>query len=174
MDGIFTNNQANRLTHKSAEWYTPKWVFDKLGTSFDLDPSSPYDMETAVPATQKYTIFDNGLTKPWFGKVWLNPPYGKETPFWIRRMIEHGNGIALVFSRTDAAWCQEAMRACTAMLFIHGRIEFVAGIENQHKKSRCGAGTVMFAFGEKNAIALERMRSHGVFIRNEVKASQVG
>ena len=125
-------------------------------------------METAVPAANKYTIFDDGLKKEWFGRVWLNPPYGKDTPFWIRRMIEHGDGVALVFSRTDAAWCQEAMRACTAMLFVNGRIQFTPGLENQHKVSRCGAGTVLFAFGTESAEALKRMSDRGVYIEKDL------
>ena len=157
MDGIFTDTETKKNTHKSVEWYTPSWVFDELAIAFDVDPCSPHDMESAVPAETKYTVFDDGLSKKWIGTVWLNPPYGKETPFWISRMIDHNNGIALVFSRTDTAWCQEAMKSCTAMLFISGRIQFVAGLESQHKKSRCGAGTVMFAFGEKCAKALNNV-----------------
>lgn len=168
MDGLFTNTAAAKNTHKSVEWYTPAWVFEALGLEFDLDPSSPHDMETAVPAGWKYTVFDDGLSKKWFGRVWLNPPYGKDTPFWIRRMIDHGNGIALVFSRTDAGWCQEAMKACTAMLFIAGRIDFVPGKENEHKKSRSGAGTVMFAFGRDCAHALKRMSDRGIYMEPDL------
>jgi hypothetical protein len=154
-------------TSKSVEWYTPAWVFDSLGIEFDLDPSSPHDIETVVPAKTKYNVFDNGLNKPWFGRVWLNPPYGKETPFWMRRMISHKNGIALVFSRTDTNWCQEAMRSADAMLFISGRIEFVPGRENQHKKSRCGAGTVMFAWGTDCTQALEKLCDRGIFMKKQ-------
>lgn len=164
MSGMFGETRQ-APTHKSVEWYTPSWVFDALSIDFDLDPSSPHDMETAVPASVKYTVFDDGLKKPWFGRVWMNPPYGPDTGFWIRRMIDHGNGIALVFSRTDASWCQEAMRAATAILFMAGRIDFVPGLENQHKKSRAGAGTVLFAFGGECAIALERLSDRGIFIR---------
>jgi len=164
MDGLFTNKNAVKSSQKSVEWYTPAWVFEELAIDFDLDPSSPHDMDSIVPAAKKFTIFDDGLSKDWYGRVWLNPPYGKDTPFWIRRMIHHGNGVALVFSRTDTAWCQEAMNACTAMLFVSGRIEFIAGLENQHKKSRCGAGTVMFAFGKSNAIVLKRMSDRGIYI----------
>lgn len=164
MDGLFTNTATTKNTHKSVEWYTPRWVFDCLGIEFDLDPSSPHDMDSEVPAKTKYTLFDDGLKKDWFGTVWLNPPYGKETPLWIHRMIDHGDGIALVFSRTDTIWCQAAMKAATAMLFIAGRIDFIPGIENQHKKSRSGAGTVMFAFGERGSQALKRMSDRGIFI----------
>jgi len=164
MDGLFTNKDAAKNTHKSAEWYTPAWIFEELGLEFDLDPASPHDFDSLVPAKTKYTVFDDGLSKPWFGCVWLNPPYGKSTPFWIRRMIGHNNGIALVFSRTDAAWCQEAMQACRSMLFLSGRIAFIPGIENQHKKGRSAAGTVIFAFGDRCGNALKNMSDRGVYI----------
>lgn len=167
MSGMF-GEKRSETNHKSVEWYTPAWIFDELGIDFDLDPSSPHDMETAVPATIKYTVFDDGLSKPWFGRVWMNPPYGKDTGFWMKRFIEHGTGIALVFSRTDTAWFQEAMRSATAVLFLRGRIDFIPGKENQHKRSRAGAGTAMFAFGSECADALSRMRDRGTFIRVSV------
>ena len=167
MDGIFTNTEAVKNKNKSVEWYTPAWIFEELGIEFDLDPSSPHDMESCVPAAVKYTVFDDGLSLPWDGRVWLNPPYGKDTPFWMSRMIDHNNGIALLFSRTDTIWCQEAMRKCSAMLFIAGRIDFIPGIENQHKKSRSGAGNVMFAFGNDCAYALKQMSDRGIYIENK-------
>lgn len=154
-----------KTKHKSVEWYTPAWVFERLGVTFNVDPASPHDMETAVPANIKYTVFDDGLNQPWFGRVWLNPPYGKTTGLWMKRMIEHRNGIALVFSRTDAQWFQKAMISASAILFVRGRIEFIPGLENQNKVSRCGAGTAIFAFGEDNADALARLSDRGFFIR---------
>jgi len=163
MSGLI-GTEVKRSPVKSVEWYTPAWIFEALAIDFDLDPSSPHDWETVVPAKEKYTIYDDGLLKPWFGRVWLNPPYGKSTPKWIRRMVKHGNGIALLFSRTDARWCQEAMRAATGILFLSGRVDFIPGNENRHKKSRCGAGTVLFAFGDECAIALSRMKNYGFFI----------
>lgn len=57
------------------------------------------------------------------------------------------------------------MRAATAMLFLSGRVDFVPGLENKHKKSRAGAGTVMFAFGTECADALQRMSSRGIFVK---------
>ncbi len=163
MSGLFgTVNTPSG--HKSVEWYTPAWVFDDMGLTFDLDPASPHDHETVVPATTKYTVFDDGLKRPWFGRVWMNPPYGPKTGLWVRRMIEHRNGIALVFSRTDAKWCQEAMSSADAMLFLSGRMEFIPGNENKHKKSRSGAGTVLFAWGQECVQALRRLSDKGVYL----------
>ena len=172
MSGMFGDGNAHRA-RKSVEWYTPRWVFDDLGIDFDLDPASPHDMETCVPARTKFTVFENGLKQPWYGRVWLNPPYGPETGAWLRRMIHHGNGIALVFSRTDASWCQEAMKAASAMLFLSGRVEFVPGLENSHKASRSGAGTVLFAFGEDCASALRQMSHRGVFIASHASHATI-
>jgi hypothetical protein len=163
MSGMF-GEERQIAKYKSVEWYTPAWVFEALAMEFDLDPCSPHDAETFVPARTKYTRFDNGLSKSWFGRVWLNPPYGPDTAFWMRRLIAHGDGIALVFSRTDAAWCQEAMNACSAMLFLAGRIEFVPSKENAHKASGAGAGSVFFAFGESCAEALANLRERGIYL----------
>lgn len=165
MSGMIGEKRQHQK-RKSVEWYTPAWIFEALGLQFDLDPSSPYDHETAVPAKTKYTVFDDGLKRPWFGRVWMNPPYGPDTGMWVKRMSQHGNGIALVFSRTDANWCQEAIKTSNAILFIAGRIEFVPGNENKHKKSRCGAGTVLFAWGHECSEALRRLSNRGVYISN--------
>ena len=35
----------------SVEWFTPAWVFDALGATFDLDPCTPGVEHTHVPAT---------------------------------------------------------------------------------------------------------------------------
>ena len=158
---------------KSVEWYTPKWIFDELGTNFDLDPSSPHDHETFVPAKTKYTVFDNGLKKPWFGRVWLNPPYsGGEMGLWMDRLIDHNNGIALVFCRTDAKWCQRSLKACSSMLFVAGRISFVAGTENKHKTSNGCAASLFLSFGTECADILERIRHRGIYIRNQHQVSK--
>jgi len=163
----------NAPKHKSVEWYTPAWIFDALALDFDTDPCSPHDMESAVPARTKYTIFDDGLKHEWRGRVWMNPPYGRSTPLWMHRFIAHANGIALVFSRTDALWCQDALRTADAYLFIAGRVEFVAGKENQHKRSRAGAGTVMFAYGDVCVDALERLSARGVYLRRARHAASL-
>lgn len=61
------------------EWGTPRWVVKPLSDAlngFDLDPASGAEPEPY--ADERYTIYDNGLAKEWFGDVWLNPPYGPD------------------------------------------------------------------------------------------------
>ena len=149
---------------KSVEWYTPDWIFQRLCIDFDLDPASPHDFETPVPATKKLTKYDDGLIVNWHGRVWMNPPYSRETPLWMRKFIDHDHGICLVFSRTDTKWFQEALKKADATLFLSGRIDFIPGHENQHKKSRAGAGTAMFAFGDDCKNALKNLSDLGFYL----------
>jgi len=79
----------------SCEWYTPKWIFEKLGIEFDMDVCSPPNGEgTHVPAKQYLSIDDDGLKTPWVGMVWCNPPFSTCKP-WIEKFINHGQGVAL-------------------------------------------------------------------------------
>jgi hypothetical protein len=81
---------------RTNEWFTPKWIIDKLGY-FDLDPCSsdvrPFDI-----APRWFTKEDNGLSKEWTGIVFVNPPYVPETKLWLKKLKEYKNGIALVFA----------------------------------------------------------------------------
>jgi len=86
------------------EWLTPPEIIKALGgpESFDLDPCAPIKRPWEM-AKEHYTIADNGLLKPWHGRVWFNPPYGGPQIVgpWMRRMAEHGHGTALTFARTE-------------------------------------------------------------------------
>lgn len=157
------------LTHESAksksvEWYTPKYIFDAIGIKFDLDPCSPgKDIVPWVPADTCYSHKNgqDGLMLPWQGNVWMNPPYGKETPAWLERLALHGTGIALLFSRTDSKWFHKFVSRSSAICFVEGRIRFVPeenaidyGTGNFKPKDTPGAGSMLIAYGLKNAIAL--------------------
>ena len=67
---------------------------------FDLDPCSPI-LRPWDTAKYHYTVSDNGFIKEWFGRVWLNPPYGRGMYEWMNKLAAHGNGIGLIFARTD-------------------------------------------------------------------------
>lgn len=61
----------------SDDYATPVNIWRPLSRSvggFDLDPAS--GAESTPIAEKRYTKEDDGLSKPWFGDVWLNPPFG--------------------------------------------------------------------------------------------------
>lgn len=77
------------------DYYTPPEVFDILGLTFDLDVCAPPGGVPWIPAARYFTKERNGLSQPWEGRVWMNPPYSDAWP-WVDRFITHGNGVALL------------------------------------------------------------------------------
>jgi len=153
--------------HQSAradrdEWLTPPEIIKALG-AFDLDPCAPIKRPWPT-AAHHYTIEDNGLIKPWHGRVWMNPPYGFETGKWLGRLCEHGDGIALVFARTETCdWFNHVWRKAAAILFIKGRLHFhhVSGIRAD---ANSGAPSALIAYGQNNALALRECRIPGALV----------
>lgn len=85
----------------SDDYLTPRWVFDTLAITFDLDVASP-PWDTYVPASARWTKAEDGLAQPWTGRVWMNPPYS-ESSLWVDRFMTHRDGIALL-PWSKAAW----------------------------------------------------------------------
>jgi hypothetical protein len=79
----------------SDDYYTPAWVFERMGIEFDLDVCAPPGGIPWIPAARHFDMADDGLAQEWSGRVWMNPPYSKCAP-WIDRFIEHRNGVCLV------------------------------------------------------------------------------
>lgn len=147
----------------SDTWLTPPHIIDALGP-FDLDPCAAINQPWKT-AEQHYTIEDNGLLKPWHGRVWLNPPYGRETGTWLARLAVHGDGIALIFARTETAMFFEYVWGmASALLFLEGRLHFHR-IDGRRAAANAGAPSVLVAYGRQNAshlagAALLRIRGH--------------
>lgn len=137
----------------TSEWYTPREVFDALDLTFDLDPCAPPGGVPWIPAARHFSKADDGLSQPWEGRVWLNPPYGKEAGRWVEKLAEHGHGIALVFARTDVRWWHAAVPSATAVCFIRGRLTFVAGA-GQSAPGNSGGPSALIAYGQDCADAV--------------------
>jgi hypothetical protein len=137
----------------SDEHYTPKWIFDKLDVVFDLDVSAPEGGVPWIPAKNHYTEAQNGLEMPWFGNVWMNPPYSKVTP-WVDKFLENKNGICLlVVSRSK--WFKKLWLAADGILPSPPDLKFERpdGI----KPVGISYQTFMFALGKNNVEALKRL-----------------
>lgn len=157
----FYNGQQETGT---PEWVTPISLVDRLG-EFDLDPCSPVEAPWRC-AKRWFTLpGHDGLMEPWEGRVWLNPPYGDETPRWIDKMLSHGNGIALVFARTETKWFQRALSTATAVLLGEGRLGFYLP-NGTRPRSQGPAGNALIAYGEENHHSLEMSGLSGIMIRN--------
>lgn len=144
-----SGHQSARM--KSDTWLTPpEWV--KALGPFDLDPACPPVMPWPTAARM---LSARGLEEPWEGRVWLNPPYGKEAGAWVKKLAEHGDGIALVFSRTDVRWWHDVAPSATAVCFIRGRLTFIAGA-GQSAPGNSGGPSALLAYGDECAAAVGR------------------
>lgn len=152
-NGAWRHLQPER--DRSVEWYTPPEIFVALGIDFDLDPCQPISGRLPwIPARNIYTANDDGLRQPWAGRVWLNPPYGRHVGRWTDKLLRHGNGIALVFARTDTPWCQRAMATAHATCFIAGRIRFID--RTLERSDRTASPSVLLAYGDECEEAITR------------------
>ena len=108
---------------------TPKYLFDKISSifNFSLDVC-------ALPENAKcknyYTPKDDGLSKPWRGGVWCNPPYGREISSWVKKAYEESqkeyNSFVLMLlpARTDTKWWWDWVQGKATLFFIKGRVKF--------------------------------------------------
>lgn len=147
---------------ESDEWYTPKYIFDQLDITFDLDVASP-SYDHWVPALKVYTQVEDGLVSPWTGTVWMNPPFGGrngQVP-WLEKFIRHGDGIGLVAARTSAGRFHDCIPRMDAIFFPRGKTKFVKPDGTVGKSP--GTGIVIFAKGERGVKALRNLKD-GMFI----------
>jgi len=125
---------GNSSAHQA--WTTPPEILEKLydvvGGRFDLDPCSPTtDRRTApVRARVRYTAEDDGLSLPWRGSVFVNPPYGRELAGWMAKCRQEAKSgqaapvIALVPARPDTGWWHNEVVGHAAVMMLKGRLKF--------------------------------------------------
>jgi DNA N-6-adenine-methyltransferase (Dam) len=109
----------------SNEWYTPlRYIAaarEVMG-DIDLDPASCEAANQTVKANRYYTIEDDGLSKPWSKRVWLNPPYGRRykapnehrsiIALWVEKLLQDyqsgaiDQAILLCIAHVQTKWFQ--------------------------------------------------------------------
>jgi len=123
-------------TAKTVEWETPLWRVeeweDELGCEFTFDPCCTPEN---AKATNFLTEEDDGLKSDWWGRVWLNPPYGRQLKEWMEKAnSELRSGrveliVALLPARTDTRWFHESVvDQGHEVRFIKGRVKYGEGV----------------------------------------------
>ncbi len=140
---------------KSTTYLTPREILTPLG-SFDLDPCAAPSPRPWPTAARHIELPEDGLAAEWSGRVWLNPPFGREASAWLERMAAHGNGIALVPARTETAmFYRSVWGVATGVLFLRGRPHFHRA-EGSRLPFNSGAPIALIAYGQMNAAVLRR------------------
>lgn len=147
---------AYEAAGETDEWYTPKYIFDALGVTFDLDVACPPEGPRHVPALSWFSA--GALALPWHGFVWMNPPFGhqRHKREWLAKFFAHGNGIALVPDRTSAPWFQEYGPRADAICWVSPKIKFER--PDGSRGEWPGTGTALLGCGERAVTALQRSR----------------
>ena len=155
--------QHHTTAKTETEWLTPPWILEELGP-FDTDPCSPSQSPWKTARTM-YSCFDNGLNMPWFGRVWLNPPYDHNKMWnWFDKLYRHGNGIALIFARTETeGFFRWIWNRADSILFIKGRLYFYH-LDGTKAKANSGGPSVLIAYGKNNSEILARSNIQGKYL----------
>ena len=111
-------------------WSTPQDFFDKLNDEFHFTLDVCAD-ENNHKCEHYYTKEIDGLSRPWIGTIWCNPPYGRKIGEWVRRAyfsshIGSATVVMLLPARTDTRWFHDYIynKSNTEIRFIKGRLKF--------------------------------------------------
>ena len=128
------NTRFEKSVRSSDEWYTPKEVLKALGR-FDLDPCAP-----------------------------VRPLWPTAEVMYVRKLAEHGNGIALLFNRCDSKMFQDVIfEKATGMKFLRHRIRFYR--PDGTRGDSPGCGSILIAFGVENAEVLKNCSIEGKYVQ---------
>lgn len=150
---------------KSTTYLTPPEILAALG-AFDLDPCAAPSPRPWPTAARHIELPEDGLSVEWVGRVWCNPPFGREAGAWLERMAVHGNGIALVPARTETAmFYRSVWGVADGVLFLRGRPHFHRA-DGSRLPFNSGAPIALIAYGQRNGDAL-RNSGLGAYCRTD-------
>ena len=122
-------NTELMFSRKTDLWETPQDLFDRLNVEFGFT----LDV-CALPENAKchrfYTPEQDGLSQPWEGVCWCNPPYGRGVGLSVKRALEtsynRSTVVMLLPARTDTKWFHEYIynRVNVDIRFLKGRLRF--------------------------------------------------
>lgn len=149
---VLVRKDAALRMSESNEWYTPDKYIEaarKVLGEIDLDPASCGLANETVQAKVYFDKEKDGLAQEWFGRVWMNPPYGGLSGPFVAKLLsefEAGNveeAIVLVNSNsTDTNWFRPLWNHI--LCFTDHRINFYSP---QEKPSGSTHGSVFIYIG---------------------------
>lgn len=169
-----TNNTHVSNNSGENEWYTPPEFLNsaiEVMGGIDLDPASSEKANENVCAEVFYTEKDDGLSKDWSGRVWMNPPYAQPLMNQFAEKLCDSLGdvtqaIVLVNNATETNWFQSMASKCTAICFPSKRIKFI-----DKTGERTGAplqGQAFLYFGDNVESFAYEFSQHGLVVIHEL------
>jgi site-specific DNA-methyltransferase (adenine-specific) len=123
------NFKAHRASN-NFDWSTPQSLFDGLDREFGFTLDVCANSHNAK-CRNFFCPLEDGLTKEWGRNIcWMNPPYGKWLPLWLRKgyqeSLKDATVVCLIPSRTDTAWWHDIVIK-GEIRFLRGRLKFGDG-----------------------------------------------
>jgi hypothetical protein len=128
-----TDAQLINQTSGEVEWYTPNPIIEAARATMggiDLDPASSAIANERVRAFMFYSKHDNGLSREWKGRVWMNHPYGRGlNEAWIMKLINEWfhlrveQACCITFASTSEKWFRPLLQF--PQCFLHGRTSYL-------------------------------------------------
>lgn len=137
--GVFSSN--------TEQWATPQALFDALNGEFgfDLDPCATADN---AKCDRYFTIEDDGLSRPWSGTVFMNPPYGRGIGDWVakahKEALDGATVVCLIPARTDTAWWHDHAMQAHEIRLLRGRLHFGGDHERTAHNAPFPSAVVVF------------------------------
>jgi len=155
------------------EWNTPPEIIElarQVLGRITLDPASNPIAQKIIRATRFHTMENDGLSVPWRGRVWLNPPYAQPlVGQFVEKLVQHiaagdvTSAILLVDNKTDTQWFDRAASTATRFCFTRGRINFLRPDGSPGSPTN---GSVLLYFGDDAALFAKTFRQIGRIMRN--------
>lgn len=148
-----TSYQYRKVREKPRDppvFTTPQPLFDLLNAEFQFNLDA-----AATRENRKCEWFldelQDGLTRPWFGSVWCNPPYGRKLHEWCRKARDEAtrfypaydrddlcgpcrNVVLLIPASVGTKWWHDLVLPYAEVRFVRGRLAFGdASLSNSRK-----------------------------------------
>jgi hypothetical protein len=99
-------------------------------------------------------------------RVWLNPPYGKETDAWLAKLADHKSGIALIFARTETAtWTKHIWPKAHSIFFFEGRLWFHHP-DGTRGKSNAGGPSALISYSLTDTTVIRNSGLKGTLVES--------
>lgn len=127
------NHQYINKDSGNTEWWTPKpivAVAKRIMGGIDLDPACSTEAWNYHEKHALVHYSENGINQGWFGRVWMNHPFGRNSnSLWINRLnaaYDAGfvqQACCITFASISEKWFQPLLQY--PQFFFCGRINYI-------------------------------------------------
>lgn len=144
------------------DWLTDPALLKALGP-MDLDPCASVRQPWPT-AKVMWTVYEDGFSRAWpkGSFVWLNSPYGAALWAWVARLADHGDGLALLYARTETqGFRAHVWDRADAVYFFAGRLWFHKPVTGEQAPHNCGGPMVLACYGEEAVRRAAKLEAPG-------------